>query len=473
MSERDAGVAETVRVPAGQIRRDASSYVDPHGFLFHHEGEIYRYIDPQAVPQYEKLLAPDTLRELRDLGLVDTAPARVVLEGLPESLVLHHQRIWPLTYCVEWCPSMLQGAAVVTLELALAAVDHDMMLQDAYPWNVLFDGSEAVFVDFTSLVPPDPEVIWPAHEQFEAFFRRPLALASQGRGDVARSLLYNNITGIDLDRFYRLTSGGYHLRHPGLWLANLLNRRLQKSTALKTKIRHMAARAAARLTPELRRKFLRRLLRRVRRFRFAQKGDPWAPYYDEISEEFDKEAKVRLVRELLTTLSPKTVLDLGCNTGVFSIVAAQCGAKVVSVDASEPCLEVLYHTARKDDLAVTPVLSDVLCPTPPYGFLGRQYPGLWQRAASEAVLCLGLMHHLHLSGRQSWERIVDLLDTVSRKHLIFEFVGMDDANIDHLPQRREIHYTLDTVTAAIRRKFRSVEVHESDRETRRLLLCEK
>ncbi len=473
MLDDRARSAEPSLLPPEAIRRDASSYVDPQGFVFHHQGEVYRFIRPDAAGLYGELLDEGVLERLEGRGLVPTRRAGLRLAEAPEGLVLHHQRVEPLSYCVEWCPSMLRDAALTTLDLALAAAEHGLMLQDAYPWNVLFDGPRCVFVDLTSIVRADRRLIWPAHEQFEAFFYRPLVLAGRGHGDVARALLYNNIGGIDLATVYRLTSAGHHLRHPGLWLAHWLDRRLQRSARWKSRVRRMAERLTRDVTPELRGRFLRRLIRRTRALRFRSRGDPWTNYYAEIGEAFDKQAKLRAVRAFLERIRPVSVLDLGCNTGVFSIEAARCGARVVSVDSSEPCIELLYAFARKEGLKITPLVADVLCPTPAFGFMGRQYPALWERVRSDTVLCLGLMHHLHLTGRQSWERIVELVAGLTGRHLVFEFVAMDDANIERLPQRRRIDYCLDSVAAALRTRFADVEVHPSDRETRRLLLCTK
>ena len=368
---------------------------------------------------------------------------------------------------------MLRDAGLLTIDLALAALEDDLMLQDAYPWNVLFEGHRPVFVDVTSLVAPDPDVIWPAHEQFEAYFTRPLALASEGRGEVGRALLYNNLTGIDLEKFYQLTSATYRWRRPGLMLAHWLHGRIQKSTAMKNRVRRLASQMEGKVTPSIRRRFLQRLANQLESQRVRSGSEPWADYYAEIAPEFDRQAKIDAIRRLITAVKPEQVLDLGCNAGVFSIIAAECGARVISVDSSEPCIEKLYLKAKEDDLCITPLLSDVLCPTPAFGFMGTQYDVLWTRVKSDLVMCLGLMHHLHLSGRQSWERIVNLLATVSTKHLIFEYVGMDDANIDHLPQRRSINYNLETVIAALRKQFPEISVHPSDRESRRILLCKK
>ena len=91
----------------------------------------------------------------------------------------------------------------------------------------------------------------------------------------------------------------------------------------------------------------------------------------------------------------------------------------------------------------------------------------------DTVLCLALMHHLHITGRQSFERIAELLNDVTGRHLIFEFVARDDANIPLLPQRRHIDYSLESVVAALGRHFKDIDVRSSDRATRRLLVCRK
>ncbi len=62
---------------------------------------------------------------------------------------------------------------------------------------MLFRDSEPVFVDLTSIVPIADRgpAIWPALDQFQTFFVRPLILAADGKGKLARALLVNNIDG--------------------------------------------------------------------------------------------------------------------------------------------------------------------------------------------------------------------------------------------------------------------------------------
>jgi len=457
-----------------EITVDPSSFVDPQGFVFHWDGGIYRCIRGVAAPLFRQLFDAGTLAALeKERGLVHTSATSFAIEDEPDGLVVEHSRVVPLSYCVEWCPSMLRDAGRLTLELAIELAPQELMLQDAYPWNVLFSGSTPIFVDLTSIAPADRTAIWPAHEQFEAFFLRPLSLAMEGKGKVARALLHDNIDGIGLEDFSALMSASYRLRHPGLTLARWIDRFLQQRRALKDKVRHLAERATTNVDASVRRRFLQGALRRLDRINFVSQADPWAHYYAEIGPEVDKQAKLDLVTGVLENIQPGNVLDLGCNTGVFSLLAARQGARVIAVDSSESCIEALYAAARRESLPVTPLIADVVNPTPAFGFMGRQYPDLWHRVRSDTVFCLALMHHLHISGRQSFERIAELLDHVTIRHLVFEFVAHDDANMPLLPQRRRIDYNLESVVAALGCYFKDIDVRPSDRATRRLLLCHK
>tara|TARA_B100000676_G_scaffold313542_1_gene396947 strand:- start:55166 stop:56569 length:1404 start_codon:yes stop_codon:yes gene_type:complete len=458
-----------------EIEIDPSSYVDPQGFVFRHDGQIYRCIYNTASQLFLQLLEDGQLTRWQEsLGLVETRKSDLVLKDHPDALIVHHRLISPMTYCVEWCPSMLKDSALSITELLLDLADHDLTLQDAYPWNIAFDGTNPIYLDLTSIAPANNQTIWQAYDQFRAFFLRPLALAYSGNGRVARALLQDNIGGVTLEEFYGASSASYKWLHPGLTVEYALNNYLKRRENIRrslTKKNNAATRF--KVNSQIRHRFFMKLDKTVRRFKVPPVSDIWKSYYDEIPAEVDTKAKVDAISQILKKLSPQTVLDLGCNTGLFSILAAQQGAKTVSVDMSESCIEQLYGYARKHSLAVTPVVSNLACPTPPYGFMGKQFPGLLDRVKSDTVLCLAVMHHLHITARQSFGRIADLVSSVTQKNLIFEFVGLDDDNIALLPLAREIGYSLDTVVTALSRHFSDIEVQPSDRPTRKLLLCRK
>jgi len=95
-----------------------------------------------------------------------------------------------------------------------------------------------------------------------------------------------------------------------------------------------------------------------------------------------------------------------------------------------------------------------------------------ERFRSEVVLCLAVMHHLHINGRQSFDRIARLMDALSQKAVIFEYVDRTDDNIHLLDHGRNIEYDLERVSGELSRYF-TVTPFASDRATRKILLCEK
>ena len=368
---------------------------------------------------------------------------------------------------------MLRDAGLVTVDLADALVDDGCTLQDAYPWNVLFDGARPVHVDFTSIVRTDERLIWPAHVQFQSFFLRPLHLAAMRRGEAARAMLMESVGGISLEAFLRYARLSSRLRHPAWDLGAAADRFIQGRPALKSRIHELSRKGAAQITPALRRRFFSGLRRQLEGFRFRAAGEIWERYYQEIPGWVDRKVKLEALRVILARLAPKTVLDLGCNTGTFSIIAAEAGAQVLSVDSSEACIEALYREARARKLPVTPVIGDVLTPTPAFGFMAEQFRSFTDRAKSDTVLCLGLMHHLHIAGRQPIAAIAGMLARLAGRCLVFEFVAKDDANVERIESNRVIDYSLESVLAALQSHFPSIETLPSDRDTRRLLVCRK
>lgn len=457
-----------------EIDVDPSSYVDPQGFLFHHDGCIYRCIRPLAKDLFTELMDDGLLAHLQEnFALISAKTTKFHLDTEPEGLVLSHPKIEPLSFCAEWCPGMLWEAARITLDLAVELASQNLILQDAYPWNILFDGSKGVFVDLTSIARPDTVTLWSAHEQYESYFWRPLVLMKEGKGRAVRALLTNNIQGIDLETFTGFASATTLARHPGTLLARAIEIKLQASPTLKARARVLAQKTVSQSKPEVRKKFLQKMRKRLSSLKQTPKGDCWTHYYSEISPKFNKQAKITIVGQLLDSNAGATVLDLGCNTGVFSIEAAKRGAKVVSIDSSESCIDLLYETARTENLAITPLVADIACPPHTGGFMGTQYTPLFERVKSDTVMCLGLMHHLHINARQSFERIAALMNQVCTTTLIFEFVSIDDENISLLSGLRKIDYTLESVRAALGAHFSSIEVHDSDRPTRKILICKK
>ena len=73
---------------------------------------------------------------------------------------------------------MLKDAALVQLDLLLAALERDMVLKDSTPYNVQFRGSRPVFVDIGSFERLREGEPWVGYRQFCMLYLYPLLLQS-------------------------------------------------------------------------------------------------------------------------------------------------------------------------------------------------------------------------------------------------------------------------------------------------------
>ncbi|MCP4216132.1 MAG: hypothetical protein GY765_15895 [bacterium] len=464
-----------VNIPLDDISVNQSSYVDPNGFLFQYGDDLFRAIKENNKTFYLEMYQNGFMKELTDhYHLVPTETTDYTVNEADCDLVFKHKRIKPLSYCVEWCPSMLKEAALATLRLNIKLLEKNCFLQDAYPWNILFEGTTPVFVDLTSIVPIDANLIWPAYQQFINFFLNPLKLMANKKGDIARLLLTEYIDGIPIHQLAKHLKLSYKLKHPWQSLAAKISTRMagkiQDNVKLKQKFQDKIK--AIKIDNTIRKRFFNNLLKKVEAISVKPGKSTWENYYEAIAPSVEQQKKIEIVGGLLDRVKPATVLDIGCNTGRFSILAAQKGARVTSLDNGADAVECLYREAVEKGHDIHPLVINILNPTPAFGFMSNQFPPLIQRCKSEVVLCLGVMHHLHVNGRQPFDRIAQLLDAVCEKALIFEYVDYKDDNLHLLDHGRPIKYSMEEVSSHLAKYFK-IEVFESDRSTRNLLLCTK
>jgi hypothetical protein len=461
-----------------ELQRHLSSYVDPAGAVYESDGKMLRGIRPDFASFYSALLEKPPIRELLKSQLVDT---RIAAQALPDyPLTLEHHKVEPLSFCYEWPPQMLKDAALLTLDLCLALSGHQLVLQDAYPWNVLFEGPRPVFVDFTSVTPEDPHLLWVAYDQFCRFFLFPLAIAQQRSGKLMRSLLLDYIDGVSTFDLRMALSWTAVLRLPWIfkrvYLTQMIVRALQGAKKGKS---FVALSHKIVPTLKMRKGFFESLKRDVNGISTRVRKSFWSAYYADIETFFKPEAfdlKQKTVARLLAQLNPKTVVDIGCNRGGYAVLAALAGARVAAFDKDEDSITLLYELAKKRNLAILPLVIDLLCPSPSCGWRAIQFPSAPRRLHAEMAFALALTHHLAITQRQTFERIVAALNDYSDRWLLTEFVPMEDPRAQELllTHKRDMRwYTLEAFLDALRNVYRQVETFPSCPDGRILILCSK
>ena len=133
---------------------------------------------------------------------------------------------------------------------------------------------------------------------------------------------------------------------------------------------------------------------------------------------------------------PKTVWDLGANTGIFSRVAARTGAYVISSDIDPAAVEVNYRQVKENnEQNMLPLVLDLTNPSPAIGWNNRERDSFLQRGPVDAVLALALVHHLAIANNVPLDRVAEFFATCG-EWLIVEFVPKSDSQVQKLLRSR-------------------------------------
>jgi SAM-dependent methyltransferase len=185
-----------------------------------------------------------------------------------------------------------------------------------------------------------------------------------------------------------------------------------------------------------------------------------------------EDTKKALVRRFLESRRPRRVLDLGCNTGDYSRIAAGAGAAVIAADSDHDAVEILYRRLRGESAAITPMVLDITSPSPGVGYMNRERPAFLERLDVDCVLALALLHHLLISGNLSLAGARDLLHGLTHDLLVLEFVPTDDPMFRRMLQfRRDLFSGVDLATCkrVFEERFRLLEEHSIQGSPRTLL----
>lgn len=439
------------------LRYDTGSFRDPSGSVFHYDGRVYRSVDAKTFALMTQLADKGVFGSLIRSGyLIDTTlvrPSDTDAEALhplvPGVELLRHQTVPFISYPCEWTFSMLADAGVHQLSLQLKLLEYGYSLKDASAYNTQFLGARPVFIDVASIEVPARKDLWIAYGQFCRMFLFPLLL-SQYRCVDTKGYFLSHIDGMDVDSVCRIL-GRFSSLRPRLFVDVFLQRLLQEHGTGKVTL-HKDSRAGG---PTRHREGdstgqklnLRRLLRKIEGLAAAKKRtSAWSGYalQNSYSSEAEKE-KVSFVSQVMDERRPQVVLDIGCNTGVYSMIAVKSGARTISIDCDHDCVDALYRTAKTEKLDILPLWVDIANPTPGAGFRNIERRSLLDRIQDaggqcDCVLALALVHHLLVTSRIPLHEVSRLLADLTRRWLIVEFVPVDDPMFQQLLALRENIY---------------------------------
>lgn len=425
--------------------RLSASFRDPSGFVFSHQGQIYRQVNRAYSSTYDQLMSSSLYDVLTAKGwLIKHEEVSEYPEGMKLSEEVHKlllpQQIPYVSYPYEWSFNQLKDAALLTLKIAAAALQQDMILKDASAYNIQFIGSKAVFIDTLSFEPYVEGTPWVAYRQFCQHFLAPLALMAHA--DISLSkLLLSEIDGIPLPLASQLLPTKTKLKY-GLYTHIHLHAKTQQrfADAVDTNEPQTPKLAARQLSKKGLRAILESLASTVNKLEWKRPKTEWGDYYENTNYSADSaDQKATLVGSFLGSISGgiNTVHDLGANTGVFSEVASAYCEYVISQDIDPVAVDAQHQYRKKRGPGnVLPLLLNLTAPSPAIGWHNTERDSFTTRAQCDVIMALALVHHLAISNNTPLERIASLFADLA-PHLIIEFVPKSDSQVMRLLATRE------------------------------------
>jgi SAM-dependent methyltransferase len=417
-------------IPAGCQQPDPT-FRDPAGQLRLTANHALRQIHPAATEATLAFLGSAlraALEKSGDLIATEIASSAAHSSIAPGELWLEHPRIDPISYPWEWTTAQWCAAAELTLRIAREAIRQGWTLKDATPLNVVFAGPRPLLVDVLSFERRDPRsTVWLAYGQFVRTFLLPLVAAKYLSWPLQATLFWRD--GYEPAQIYKAL-GPWQRMNPNLLdvvtLAALLERPGKKH--------HSAQKASSASDPALAthilEKRIARLQKQIRNVTSSPSQSEWSDYSRTAThyQPSDAADKQEFVRNVLQRCGPSHVLDIGANTGAYSLIAAGAGAQVVAVDADAGALEALWTASAQHNRAVSTLVANIARPTPAAGWCNREQLSLLDRLMGrfDLVLMLAVIHHLILREQVPLGHIAEVCACLTTRWLVLEWVPPSD-----------------------------------------------
>jgi len=394
--------------------------------VFYADGEVYRVLSEAGLEDFRALAGGGLLDDPRIVRteLVDNPPPALLTRDA--AAVLRHERIPFVSYPYEWTFSMLKEAALLQLDLLLAALEHDLILKDSSPYNVQFRGSRPMFIDVGAFERLRPEELWVGYRQFCMLYLYPLLLQAL-KGVDFQPWLRGSIDGITPGQMRGLMSFRDRFRR-GLTTNVFLHARLEQRAGAT---RRRTAR------PQLGKQVIvanaRKMRKLVDRLDWDPPDDVWVAYGEHNTYTGDDaRRKDQFVAEVAAATRPGLVWDLGANNGRHSRIAAEHAGDVVAIDAEHAPVELLYRELRAaGDERILPLTMSVTDPSPGTGWRGEERRSLVERGRPDLVVALALVHHVTIAGNVPVAEFVDWLAELGAA-VVVEFPTRDDPMVETL-----------------------------------------
>lgn len=383
--------------------------------------------------------------------------------GQQGAIELEHEKILFYSYPWEWSFSMLKDAALCTLNILKELLQDGYILKDGTALNVTYHKGKMVFIDFLSIDEYKEGAFWEGYNQFTQEFLYPLILQSYLNIPYTK-FTANSLDGVSLkDAFALLGVKKY-------WKLNLI-KNITIPYLLTRKSTNMNLQVKSKLPKQYLINLIEGHIKYINSLCLNDEKTLWEEYQNNNTYTLESsQIKKGVISDFAKSIKGESVIDLGANTGEYSLILRKHAKYVVSLDIDEHCIDRLYQSTKGTISNIYPLVQNLINPTGPRGWLLKERKSIYERNQTDYFVALALIHHFCIAHNISIDSFVTFLKLMGPKGGVVEWVAKEDPMIQvMLRNRKDIfhNYTWESFFEELQNQFKVVQVYDVN-STRKL-----
>ena len=456
------------------ISQNNISYRDSAARVVKKEAGYFRYIFQEYKSEYNYLIQSGLYQELVQLGLILEHSEIEIDNSDPKIYKLLYPTQIPFqSYPFEWSYKQWIKAILAFLTINQIALKYGMILKDATPFNFYLSAGKAIMFDTSSFMFFNENDNWIAYKQFCEEFLSPIVLMHYN-GTEWSKLTITELRGMHLNFVSKQLPLKSWFNLTTLLHIHLHSRYSNKIYSTENEIKKIKGFTVEKIQ-SLQQMIFKTITLWVKPYQYT---NHWNGYYkNDIESAEYLEDKETTIRKWLEITKPISVIDLGANTGKFSFIAAEYAERVVALEADDNCVDTIEKQILANNINnIVAIVGNLNEPSPNLGLLNSETKNIYERANSEMVLALALIHHLFFTNKISINQIGEILNKFSSKYLIVEFIEITDKRVQELIVNNHTNqedYTETNFIESLAKYFKILEIKKLQNSNRSLLFMEK
>lgn len=413
------------------IKSNSLSFRDHDARVIYADGLYKRLIYHSYRNEYDHLMNSGLYSQLLNKNLIIEHKEIISPNDSSEIYkTLEPKQITFLSYPYEWTSSQWLKAIAAFIEINKISLKYGMILKDATPYNFYIEAGHAILFDTSSFMFYNDGDPWIAYRQFCEGFLGPISLIKFNLPYWSRLFIAQKAEiplkfiskQLPLTSWFN-TSVLINIHLHALFLNNKsvsiqkFNQLKRKNILTRNKIIHL----------------LENIRLTTKRWENSSRlQSNWSLYYqNDILVDTYLDSKKQIIEDWLKKISPDSILDIGANTGLFSLMCSNYTNRVIALERDPESAEVLDRLIENSDnkAKIYTVNADITEPSPGIGYMNEETLPLIKRISSDLVMGLALIHHLCILNRLQFDQVAHMFKVFSKKYLIIEFISPEDSKV--------------------------------------------